>query len=190
MRVAISFPQGLLCFEVVHLLLIEGGKYAAVFQVALNAIACYAFTDNSSAFECHIPDQLRCRGARTTLDAVKVSAVAVDDLPAIAPRGAETDLGCFQYDYAETLFKKKQGRRQACVSGADHAHVGLLVFLESLSNTCRVGRRCVVGSGIIVVRHLGFSVLNFLRILALDPVARQRRNIASRNFQNFQISVS
>jgi len=112
----------------VHLLLVESSKHAAVFQVAPNVVAGDPIADDPSAFKCHFADQLGGRLADAALNAVEVSAVAVDDLPAVATGCAEANLHGFQNGDAEALLEQEQGSGQTGVTGANDAHVDLMMI--------------------------------------------------------------
>ncbi|MNH09252.1 hypothetical protein D3C79_687000 [compost metagenome] len=97
--------------------------------------------------------QLRLLGADGAFDDVDVAAVAVDDLAAVAARGAEADLGGFQHGDLEAAFKQEQGAGQAGVAGTDHADIGLYLFLQRRARRNRIGRCGVVGLRVGGIGH-------------------------------------
>lgn len=107
--VSIACPQGLLGLEMLHLLRVQGCENAAVLEVAVDAVALDPLADDAGPFEGHLAHQGSRIGCCGALDGVDIPAVAVDDLPAIAPRCAKANLGCLQHDDVKALFKQVQG---------------------------------------------------------------------------------
>jgi len=56
-------------------------EYAAVFQIAVDAVTRDTLADDVYAFESHWADQGGVVVPRTALDGINVTAVAVDDCP-------------------------------------------------------------------------------------------------------------
>ncbi|MNN44766.1 hypothetical protein D3C81_1590720 [compost metagenome] len=148
-----AFPQALLRFQVAHLLGGQGGEHATVFQIALDVVLGHALTDDASAFEGHLAEQLRLLGADGAFDDIDVAAVAVDDLATVAARGAETDFRGFQHGHTEARFQQEQGAGQTGVAGADHADIGLNLFLQRRARRNRIGRCGVVGLRVGGIGH-------------------------------------
>ena len=91
-----ALPKTLLRFQVTHLLGCQGSEHTAVLQVALNVVLGYALANDPATLESHLSEQLRLLRPNGAFDHIDVTAITVNDLPAIASRGAETDLGRFQ----------------------------------------------------------------------------------------------
>ncbi len=107
LRVAVALPQALLRLQMVHLPGRQRRKYTAVLEIALDAIARHTVADDTSPFECHGAQKLRLLGADGLFDDVDVTAITVDDLPAVAARGAETYPRGFQHGDREAVLQQK-----------------------------------------------------------------------------------
>lgn len=81
---AVALPQAFLRLQMVHVLAVECREHAAVLQVALDLVLGDPLANDPAALERHLPQQLRLLRADAALDHINVTAVAVDDLPAIA----------------------------------------------------------------------------------------------------------
>ncbi|MNP07954.1 hypothetical protein D3C76_1000040 [compost metagenome] len=158
LRVPESFPQTLLRFQVIHLFGRDGGKHAAVLQIALDVVPGHPITNDPPTLERHLPQQLGLAWTDTALDHIDITAVAVDDLPTIAPRRTETHPGRFQYRYPKAVLQQEQGRRQSGITGADHADVSLDLTLQRRAGRHRIGRCGVIGFWVWGVRHPAASV--------------------------------
>ncbi|MNQ99264.1 hypothetical protein D3C85_1149900 [compost metagenome] len=156
--VAEALPQTLLRFQVAHLLGGEGGKHTTILQVALDIIFSDAFTDNTPALEGHLAEQLCLLGADGTFDHVDVTAVAVDDLAAVAARSTETDLGGFEDRHLEAVLEQEQCTGEAGIARTDHAHVGVNVILQCRALRDGIGRCRVIRLWVDSVRHPATSV--------------------------------
>ncbi|MND64867.1 hypothetical protein D3C80_562150 [compost metagenome] len=161
--VAKAFPQALLRLQVAHLFRGDGCEHATVFQVALDIVLGDTLTNDAATFECHLAQQLCLLGADGALDHVDVTAVAVDDLAAVAAGRAKTNLGGFDDADLEAVFQQEQGAGQAGVAGTDDAHIGFHLTLQRRTWRHRVGRGGVVGLGVGGVSHAaGTSCFIFL----------------------------
>ena len=95
--VAITRPEFLLRFEVLHLFGIEGGEHPTVFQITLDVVSRNALTNDAIAFKRHLANQARAVRVGLFFDHINVARVTIDQLPAIAPRCAKTDFDCFEH---------------------------------------------------------------------------------------------
>ncbi|MNT19516.1 hypothetical protein D3C72_1547780 [compost metagenome] len=148
-----ALPQAFLRFQVAHLLGGQGSEYATVFQVALDVVLGHALTDDAPALESHVAEQLCLFRADGAFDDIDVAAITVDDLATVAARSAETDFGGFQHGHTKARFQQEQGAGQAGVAGADHADIGLNLFLQRRARRNRIGRCGVVGLRVGGIGH-------------------------------------
>ncbi|MOA28093.1 hypothetical protein D3C78_1490170 [compost metagenome] len=108
LRMTEALPEALLRFQVAHLFGRQRGEHAAVLQVALNVVLGHALANDPATFECHLPEQLRLLRPDAAFDHINVTAITVNDLPAITPGGAEPDLGRLQHGDAKTVLQQEQ----------------------------------------------------------------------------------
>ncbi len=154
--VAESLPQRLVLTQPLELLAVAGGEQIAVPEIAGDGVLADALADDAVALEGHVAQGAGGLGAVLGLDHVHVAAVAVDDLTAIAPRGAETDPGGFEHHHVMPLLGKMQRRRDPGEAGPHHAHLALDVAFEGGALGRRVGRGGIVGRhvlGVGTARH-------------------------------------
>ncbi|MNW09086.1 hypothetical protein D3C71_2060020 [compost metagenome] len=78
-------------------------------------------------------------GADGALYGVDVATVTVDDLTAVATRGAETDFGRFDNVHLEAAFQQSYGRGQAGVARTDNADVCFHFAMQFRARRSRVG---------------------------------------------------
>ncbi|RMT20002.1 hypothetical protein ALP54_101884 [Pseudomonas amygdali pv. lachrymans] len=128
--VAVTLPQSLLGFQMRQLLAGQCCKYTAILQVALDTVAGNPITDDGCALKGHLPQQLRLAWPDGSLDHINVTAVTIDDLPAITPRRAKADFCRFQHRDPESILQQEQRTRQACIASSDDAHVGFDFTLQ------------------------------------------------------------
>ncbi len=147
--IAQALPVALLFRQALELLVVQGGEDATGAVVALDVVVLDALADDVGAFEDHAAEHFGAFFAVAFFDHVHVAAVGVDQLPAVAPAGAEADLGRFQHGDAVAGFRQEQGRGQAGVAGADHADVALHQLFE-----LRVVGGLVAGRRVVAV-HVG-----------------------------------
>ncbi len=150
---AVAFPEPLLGFQVRQLLAGQRRKHTAVLQVALNAVAGNPVTNDGRTLKCHLPQQLRLARPDGALDHVDVTAVTVDDLPAVTARRAKPDLRGFQHRDPKAVFQQKQRAGQACIASPDDTHVSLDLALQGGTFRYGIGRSCVIGLRVGRVRH-------------------------------------
>lgn len=93
---AVLFPMGLVSLHLANLFRREGGKEAAIDEIAIDGIFGDAATDDRAAFQRHFPELHRLVMPITTGDGFEITAIAVDDLAAIAARGAEANPHAFR----------------------------------------------------------------------------------------------
>ena len=146
--VAVTLPQRLMMPQGFELLGVAGGEQVAVAQVALDAVGRDALADHPVALERHVAQSTSRLDAVLVFDHVHVAAVAVDDLAAIAPRGAIADARGFQHDHLQAFLGQMQRRRQAGESGAHHAHVAADIGRQRRARRRGIGRGRIPGSGI------------------------------------------
>ncbi|MNJ53954.1 hypothetical protein D3C77_493730 [compost metagenome] len=127
--ITVALPEPLLRLQMIHLLGGERREYPAVLQIALDAIAGHAIANDAPTFKRHLADQLGFFCRNTVFHGVDVTAVAVDDLPAIATRGAKAHLDGFQHSDLEAVLQQEKCSGKAGVASADHADIGLDITL-------------------------------------------------------------
>src|SRR5690606_3429582 len=111
--IAVALPELFLSLQMAQLPGSEGGKHAAVLEVAVDAVPFDALADDARALESHQPELLRLFWRYTALYHVNIAAVAVDDLSAVASGCTESDPGGFQHHHPHAVFQQKQRAGQA-----------------------------------------------------------------------------
>src|SRR5690606_25029136 len=117
---AVTLPELFLLLQLPELSSIHGGKDTAILQVAVDAIALDAVTDDASALKSHFAQQAGMFRADLFFNGIQITAVTVDDLTAIAPGRTEPDPGSFQHGHPESVFQQEQGRGDAGIAATDH----------------------------------------------------------------------
>src|SRR5690606_17281419 len=108
----------------------QRGEDTAVLQIALDLIPGNPITNDRSALERHLPQQLRLPNSNCALDDINVTAVAVDNLSAITPRRTKADLGSLQHRHSKAVLQKKQSAGQARIPCANHTHISFHLTLQ------------------------------------------------------------
>ncbi len=110
--------------HLLHLLVGEGCEEPAVDEIAFDPVFRHALADDPTTLERHLAEPIRLFLPVAFCNRFKITAIAVDDLTAIATRGAEADPIAFENDHGIALFRKLKGCRNAGKAGADDADVG------------------------------------------------------------------
>ncbi|MNN88930.1 hypothetical protein D3C81_2066760 [compost metagenome] len=76
-----------------------------------------------------MPKQLRLLGADTAFDHIDITAVAINDLPAIAARSTKANPGRFQDRHPKPVLQQEQGAGQAGIAGANDADIRFYIIL-------------------------------------------------------------
>ena len=147
---AVAFPNRLLVLQLPHLARGEGSEKAALDQIAGDAVFRRALADDVAAFEGHVGQRARRTAAIAAFDDREVAAIAVDDLPAVAARGAPADALALQHDRPDAGLGQGQGGGDARKAGADDADIGARLACQGRAVGRRIGRRGVVGAGMCV----------------------------------------
>ena len=128
-------------------------------EVTRDLILRNALADNRLAFQRHRPE------GRFSIRAVMLAhlehsaAVAIDELPAVAPRSAPANPLALDHDHLVPALGQFQCRRHAGKPRTDHADVAGLLAQQPRPARCGVGRRCIV-AGEASVRRRGGEVVD------------------------------
>ena len=141
---AVTLPEPLVRFQAAQLAWGEGGEQAAVLELAIDGVARHQLAQDAAALEGHGAHGGGLCGAVARLDDVEVARVAVDDLPAIAPRSPPADPRLLQQQHAAAGVLQVQRGAQPGVAGADHADVG-----THAAGQGRAGRLWQSGGGVV-----------------------------------------
>ena len=147
-RVAMGFPQRFLCFKLRELALATSCEDTAWLQIAFNIVLFNKSTNDTTALKGHLAHLCAGVFAVMFLYEINITAVAVNDLPAITARCAEAYCAAFQDDNLVAIFREVQGGRHTGVTGADNANICFNIFLKRRSHPCVISGSCIVGIGV------------------------------------------
>jgi hypothetical protein len=88
-----------------------------------------------------------------SFDDVDLAAIAVDDLPAVAPGGAPADALGFEHDDGEAAFGQREPCRDTGITGPHDADVGVDGALEAWAGLGRIRGRRVIGADVAALPH-------------------------------------
>ena len=94
-----------------HVLRRIGCEDATIFKVALDVVLGDALANDAPAFKGHVAEQLCLLGCHAALDHIDITAVAVDDLPAITTRCAKADFCRLNDADLEAVFQQGNSGR-------------------------------------------------------------------------------
>jgi len=103
-----TLPRLLAVLQIAHLLVGEGGEETAGLQVAVDIVFGNTLADDIAALEAHAHNGIGGILAIAGFDGIVIAAVAVDDLPAVAPRCAIGDFRGFKHINLQPLFGQMQ----------------------------------------------------------------------------------
>lgn len=122
---AVPTPEYLLCFQLFHLLGIEGGKQILLLEIALDVVLCDPFSDDAPAFLNDLAHEGADLGSVPLLDGCQAGVEAIDDLAAVAAGRPPADLGALDdHDLVPFLGQVQCGGKPA-VAGPDDADIGV-----------------------------------------------------------------
>jgi hypothetical protein len=153
--VAVAAPERLLGLELAHVAGGQRGEDLAVLEVAGDGVARHALADDRVAFLDHAAGEARRLGAEAALDRVEAGVQAVDDLPAVAARGAPADARAFEQGDGVAPLGERDAGGEAGVAAADDGDVDLRVTLQRRARRRGVRRGGVVGGGVGVGAGVG-----------------------------------
>ncbi|MNX98755.1 hypothetical protein D3C86_1311750 [compost metagenome] len=119
---AVFFPMGLVSFHFADLFRRKGGKETAIDEIAVDGVFRDAAADDRAAFKRHFSELHRLFVPVTAGNGLEITAIAVDDLAAIATRSAEADPHTFKNDdgiAALTEFKRCGNAGETAADDAD-----------------------------------------------------------------------
>ena len=146
-------PDLLLMLQPLHLLGRQGDEQPAWNEIAGDRVFFHPFPDDFGAFQRHGADRASGWLAITRGDHVQRAGIAVDDLPAIAPRGAEADAHGFQDDDGKAPLGQFEGGGNAGEPGADDAHVSLFRPAQRGARILPVRRGGIIGGDMAAFTH-------------------------------------
>jgi hypothetical protein len=141
--VAVPLPVGLHPLQMPQLLVVKSDKSVARTKVARDPIALNAGTDDVGALERHA-GECDCRLPPVPLfDDIDITAIAVDDLSAVATGGTPAYALAFQHDDRKAALGQRKPGRDAGEAGSDDTDIGTDVTGERRTFRGRCGGRVV-----------------------------------------------
>ena len=144
---AVLFPVATRGVHLADLLVGEGAEEAAMAQVAGNLIFGDAAANDIAPFERHPAKFDGLFRPVAPGDGFEIAAVAVDDLPAIAPGRAEADPGALEHDHAKTALGQFQRGGYAGEARTDDADIRFDLAFQRRAHALVMGGSGIPGGG-------------------------------------------